>query len=146
MLDKRNFYINGKWVKPSKSNDLEVINPSNEEAFAIISLGSKEDTDAAVKAAKNAFINWRETSKEERINLLEKLLKVYKKRFNEMAEAMSLEMGSPIDFAISTHAASGQSHLEDFILRLKEFKFEKYFDSKFSSKLNSFNLNIKSSK
>ncbi len=130
MIDKRNFYINGKWVKPSKSNDFEVINPSNEEAFAIISLGSKEDTDAAVKSAKNAFINWRETSKEERINLLEKLLKVYKKRFNEMAEAMSLEMGSPIDFAISTHAASGQSHLEDFILRLKEFKFEKYFDSK----------------
>ncbi len=130
MIDKRNFYINGKWVKPSKSNDFKVINPSNEEAFAIISLGSKEDTDAAVKAAKNAFINWRETSKEERINLLEKLLKIYKKRFNEMAEAMSLEMGSPIDFAISTHAASGQSHLEDFILRLKEFKFENYFDSK----------------
>ena len=130
MLDKRNFYINGKWVKPSKSNDLEVINPSNEEAFAIISLGSKEDTDAAVKAAKNAFVNWKETSKEERINLLEKLLKVYKKRFNEMAEAMSMEMGSPIDFATSTHAASGQAHLEDFILRLKEFKFEEHFNSK----------------
>ena len=130
MIDKRNFYINGKWVKPFKTNDFEVINPSNEEPFAIISLGSKEDTDAAVKAAKNAFINWKETSKKERISLLEKLLKIYKKRFNEMAEAMSLEIGSPIDFAISTHAASGQSHLEDFILRLKEFKFEEYFDSK----------------
>ena len=130
MLDKRNFYINGKWVKPSKSNDLEVINPSNEEAFAIISLGSKEDTDTAVKAAKNAFVDWKETSKEERIKLLEKLLKIYKKKFNEMAEAMSMEMGSPIDFAISTHAASGQAHLEDFILRLKEFKFEEHFNSK----------------
>ena len=129
MLDKRNFYINGKWVKPSKLNDFEVINPSNEEPFAIISLGSKEDTDAAVKAAKNAFVNWKETSKEERINLLEKLLKVYKNRFNEMAEAMSKEMGSPIDYAISTHAASGQSHLEDFILRLKEFNFEEHFNS-----------------
>jgi len=129
MLNKRNFYINGKWVKPSKLNDLEVINPSNEEPFAIISLGSKEDTDAAVKAAKNAFVNWKETSKEERINLLEKLLKVYKNRFNEMAEAMSKEMGSPIDYAISTHAASGQSHLEDFILRLKEFNFEEHFNS-----------------
>jgi len=130
MIDKRNFYINGKWVKPSKSNDLEVINPSNEEAFAIISLGSKEDTDAAVKAAKNAFVNWKETSKEERISLLEKLLKIYKKKFNDMAEAMSMEMGSPIDFATSTHAASGQAHLEDFILRLKEFKFEESFNSK----------------
>ena len=49
------------------------------------------------------------------------MLKIYKKRFNEMAEAMSMEMGSPIDFATSTHAASGQAHLEDFILRLKEF-------------------------
>ena len=129
MIDKRNFYINGKWVKPTKPNDLEVINPSNEEAFATISLGSKEDTDAAVKAAKNAFATWKETTKEERINLLEKLLATYKKRFNEMAEVMSLEMGSPIDFATSTHAASGQAHLEDFILRLKEFKFEEYFNS-----------------
>ena len=130
MLDKKNFYINGKWVKPSKSNDFEVINPSNEEPFAVISLGSKEDTDAAVKAAKNAFVNWKETSKEERISLLEKLLKIYKKRFNEMAEAMSKEMGSPIDYAISTHAASGQAHLEDFILRLKEFNFEESFNTK----------------
>ena len=48
MLDKRNFYINGKWVKPSKSNDFEVIDPSTEEPFAIISLGSIEDTDKAV--------------------------------------------------------------------------------------------------
>ena len=130
MLDKKNFYINGKWVKPSKSNDFEVINPSNEEPFAVISLGSREDTDAAVKAAKNAFVNWKETSKEERISLLEKLLKIYKKRFNEMAEAMSKEMGSPIDYAISTHAASGQAHLEDFILRLKEFNFEENFNTK----------------
>jgi len=130
MIDKKNFYINGKWVKPTKPNDLKVINPSNEEAFATISLGSKEDTDAAVKAAKNAFVIWKETSKEEKIILLEKLLNVYKKRFNEMAEAMSNEMGSPIDFATSTHTVSGQAHLEDFILRLKEFKFEENFNSK----------------
>ncbi len=130
MLDRRNFYINGKWVKPFKKNDFPVINPSNEEAFATISLGSKEDTDAAIKAAKNSFNSWKETSKAERIKLLEKLLENYKKRFDEMAEAMSLEMGSPIDYAISTHAASGQSHIEDFIIRLKEYKFEEHFDDK----------------
>ena len=56
MLEKKDFYINGQWVKPSISNDFEVINPSNEEPFAIISLGSKEDTDSAVKAAKKAFV------------------------------------------------------------------------------------------
>ncbi len=130
MIDKRNFYINGKWVKPSKSNDFEVINPSNEEPFAVISLGSKEDTDSAIKAAKNAFIKWKETSIKERINFLEKLLKIYKKRSNEMSEAISMEMGSPIDYSSSTHTTSGQSHLEDFILRLKEFSFDKNFDSK----------------
>ena len=129
MLDKRNFYINGKWVKPSKTNDFEVINPSNEEAFAVISLGFKEDTDSAVNAAKKAFVKWKETSKEERIALLEKLLTIYKKRFNEMSQAISIEMGSPIDYSISTHTSSGQSHLEDFILRLKEFNFEEHFDS-----------------
>ncbi len=130
MLDRRNFYINGKWIKPFKKNDFPVINPSNEEVFATISLGSKEDTDAAIKAAKNSFNSWKEISKAERIKLLEKLLENYKKRFDEMAEAMSLEMGSPIDYAISTHAASGQSHIEDFIIRLKEYKFEEHFDDK----------------
>ena len=130
MLDKRNFYINGKWVNPLKSNDFEVINPSNEDPFAVISLGSKEDTDLAVKAAKKAFDQWKETSKEERIKLLEKLLTIYKKRSKEMSEAISMEMGSPIDYSISTHTTSGQSHLEDFILRLKEFNFEERFDSR----------------
>jgi len=130
MLEKRDFYINGKWVKPYRSNDFEVINPSNEDSFAIISLGSKEDTEAAVKAAKEAFVKWKETSKEERISLLEKLLKIYKKRFNELVEAQSIEMGAPIDYSISDQTAAGQSHLEDFILRLKDFKFEEHFDSK----------------
>ena len=130
MLDKRKFYINGKWVDPLKANDFEVINPSNEEPFATISLGRKEDIDLAVKAAKDAFIKWKETSKEERIILLEKLLTIYKKRFNEMSESIAMEMGSPIDFSSSAHTTSGQSHLEDFILRLKEFNFEEHFDSK----------------
>ncbi len=130
MFNKKNFYINGKWIKPSKPNDFEVINPSNEEPFAFISLGSKEDTDAAVNAAKAAFAKWKETSKDERIKLLEKLLSVYKKRFNEMAEAISIEMGAPMDWASDPQTASGQSHLEDFILRLKNFNFEKQFDSK----------------
>ena len=130
MLDKRNFYINGKWISPSKINDLEVINPSNEEPFATISLGYKEDIDSAVSVAKKAFIDWKATSKEERLNLLNKLLEVYKKRFNEMTEAITMEMGSPIDFSYSAQAISGQSHLEDFILRLKEFNFEEHFDEK----------------
>jgi len=130
MFDKRKFYINGKWVNPSKANDFEVINPSNEEAFAIISLGFEEDTNIAVESAKKAFVEWKETSKEKRITLLEKLLKIYKKRFNEMSETISMEMGAPIDWSSSTQTASGQSHLEDFILRIKDFNFEEHFDLK----------------
>ena len=130
MLDKRKFYINGKWVSPSKPNDLEVINPSNEDAYAAISLGSKEDVDKAVQAAKIAFESWKKTSKEERLKLLEKLLEIYKKRFNEMAKAISDEMGAPMDWATDVQTGSGQAHLEDFIIRLKEFNFDEHFDSK----------------
>ena len=130
MLDKRKFYINGKWVSPSKPNDLEVINPSNEDAYAAISLGSKEDVDKAVHAAKIAFESWKKTSKEERLKLLEKLLEIYKKRFNEMAKAISDEMGAPMDWATDVQTGSGQAHLEDFIIRLKEFNFDEHFDSK----------------
>ena len=127
MLDKRKFYINGKWVSPSKPRDFEVINPSTEEAFATISLGSKDDTNIAVHAAKQALVPLSESSKEERINLLEKLLNIYKKRYSEMVEAISMEMGAPIDWSRDSQTSSGQSHLEDFIVRLKEFKFDEQF-------------------
>ena len=130
MLDKRKFYINGRWVEPKKPNDFKVINPCNEDPCAIISLGSKEDTNAAIKSAKKAFETWRETTKEDRLNYLEKLLSVYKKRSREMAEAISLEMGAPMDWATEVQTASGQSHLEDFILRLKNFKFDEHFNEK----------------
>ena len=130
MLDKRKFYIDGEWVDPIKKNDFDVINPCNEDPCAVISLGSTEDTNRAVKAAKTAFETWKETSKEERIKLLEKLLTIYKKRFNEMAEAISLEMGAPMDWSTDVQTASGRDHLEDFILRLKNFNFEEHFDEK----------------
>ena len=73
MLDKRDFYINGKWTAPLKANDFEVINPSNEEPCAVISLGSIQDTNSAVKAAKEAFSRWSLTSKEEKISFIQKL-------------------------------------------------------------------------
>ncbi len=135
MLDKRKFYINGKWEEPSKKNDFEVINPSNEEKYAVISLGSKADVDLAVKASKDAFESWKETTKEERIKLLENLLSIYKKRFNEMTEAISSEMGAPIDWSSNVQNASGQTHLEDFIIRLKNFKFNEQFDSKSNNQI-----------
>ena len=94
MLDKRKFYINGEWISPYKPNDFNVINQSNEDSFAVISLGAKEDVDKAVDAAKIAFEKWKNTTKEQRINLLEKLLKIYKRRFDEMSKAISDEISN----------------------------------------------------
>ena len=90
MLDKRKFYINGQWVDPSNKNDLEVINPSDESVCAIISLGSQEDTDAAVSAARAALPMWSSSSKEERVSLLERLYAIYQRRMDEMAEVISI--------------------------------------------------------
>ena len=123
------FYINGEWVNPSISNDLEVINPSNEEACAVISLGDSADTNAAVLAAKNAFISWSKTTKEERIVLLKKLYEIYKSKWNEMSEAISTEMGAPIDWSTEQQCATGSNHIKTFIKTLNNFEFEKTFNN-----------------
>ena len=128
MLDKRNFYINGKWVKPFKQNDYEVINPSNEESCATISLGSEEDVNLAVKSAKHAFQSWNGIDKKEKILLLEKLYQIYESKWDEMTHAISIEMGAPLDWASSAQTSSGANHIKDFIVRLKNFQFEKEFN------------------
>ena len=71
MIDKRKFYINGAWVNPIIKNDFKVINPSNEQSYANISLGSKKDVDLAVSAAKKAFVTWSQIDKNEKISLLD---------------------------------------------------------------------------
>ncbi len=129
MLNKRKFYINGKWVDPIIPRDFDVINPSSEEVFAVISLGSKKDLNIAVNAAKEAFSLWKQTDKKDKIKLLENLLKIYKSRWNEIAETISNEMGAPIDWSSSAQTASGADHIEDFIVRLKEYNFEKKFSN-----------------
>ena len=128
MIDKKKFYINGEWVEPNVPNDHKVIDPSNEEPYVTISLGGKEDTNKAVSAAKNSFNTWKNSSKEERLTLLEKLLKIYISRSDEMTKAISIELGAPMDWASSAQMSSGQSHIEDFIKRLKEFEFESKFE------------------
>ena len=125
MLEKREFYINGRWVSPAKANDFEVIDPSNEEPCAVISLGDQADTDAAVTAAKEAFPSWAVTPKEERLALAEGILKIYKARTDEMAEAISLEMGAPIDMAKAQQATAGIGHIKNFVRACKGFEFER---------------------
>ena len=128
MIDKKKFYINGDWVEPHTPNDHKVIDPSNEEPYVTISLGGTEDTNKAVSAAKNSFNTWKNSTQEERLSLLEKLLKIYISRSDEMTKAISIELGAPMDWASSAQMSSGQSHIEDFIKRLKEFEFESKFE------------------
>ena len=124
MIEKREFYINGEWVAPSKPNDFEVIDPSTEEPCAVISLGSEEDTNKAVAAAKAALPGWMYRPASERIEYLEKLLEVYKTRAEDLAQAMSAEMGAPIEMARTQQVGAGASHLKNFIRAAKAVEFE----------------------
>ena len=123
MIEKRKFYIDGAWVEPRDGTDHHVIDPSTEEPCATISLGGTADTDAAVAAAKAAFPAWMRTSKQERLALIEKLYDIYKSRGEEMAQAISLEMGAPIDMARQQQVGAGIGHIKSFLTVAKDFEF-----------------------
>ncbi len=127
MLEKRDFYINGEWVAPAKANDFAVIDPSTEEQCAVISLGSQADTDAAVGAARAAFDSWSQTSKEERTKLIEKLAEIYDARQEEMAQAMSMEMGAPIELSRNQQVGAGSWHIGGFLKAFENFSFDRDF-------------------
>ena len=125
MKDARNFYINGEWVAPRNGTDFEVINPSTEEAYAVISLGGEEDTNAAIEAAKTAFASWSKSTKAERVELVEEIFNVYMKRSDEMGETISGEMGAPVDMAKVQQSGAGAGHIKAFIHALKSYEFER---------------------
>ncbi|MEH6569021.1 MAG: aldehyde dehydrogenase family protein [Halioglobus sp.] len=124
MREYKQFYINGEWVDPVTPNDLDVINPANEEVCAHISLGSAADVDLAVAAAKTAFASYSRTSVAERIELLESCAEVYQKYYNDMAEAIREEMGAPLALANTAQAFTGLGHLQEAAKILKDFAFE----------------------
>ncbi|MGB3389176.1 MAG: aldehyde dehydrogenase family protein [Pseudaminobacter sp.] len=124
MLRKTEFFIDGKWVAPATPKEFEVINPADEQPFAVISLGTAADVDKAVAAARRAFESWSLTSRDDRVAYLEKLLAAYKRRLPDMALAISQEMGAPIKLATDSQAAVGISHIKTFIRELKAFAFE----------------------
>lgn len=123
LLDKRKFYIGGAWVDPARANDLEVIDPSTEEAVAVISLGDQADTDRAVAAAKAAFAGWSRTEPAERLAHVERILEIYNRRAQDMAWAISHEMGAPQDMSLGDQVAAGTYHIENFIKAFKDFDF-----------------------
>ncbi|WP_018011161.1 aldehyde dehydrogenase family protein [Sinorhizobium medicae] len=122
MLDKRQFYIGGEWVEPATQNDLFVLNPATEKPIAVISLGTAVDIDRAVAAAKKAFASYSRTSVEKRLALLEKLLAIYKRRYDEMADTITAELGAPKTMSREQQADVGVGHLQGFIDALKRLK------------------------
>ena len=125
MLDKLDFYIDGKWVPPVTPKSLDVINPANEEAYARISLGSKADVDKAVTAARRAFETFSHTTRGERLALLQKIVETYQKHYAEMVETISREMGAPLGLSKAAQAATGLAHFAEAMRILQDFQFER---------------------
>lgn len=123
MIEKRNFYINGAWVAPVDGTAHEVINPATEEACATISLGGVQDTDNAIAAARAAFEPWMMTDPAERLAMIQKLLDIYTARAEDMAQAISMEMGAPIDLSRQQQVTTGLAHIKTFIREAQKFEF-----------------------
>lgn len=124
MKELTKFYINGEWVEPVDARQIEVINPATEQPVAKISMAGREDVERAVAAAKNAFETFSQTSREERLELLNKLAAAYKERYADIAEAITLEMGAPAGLSQKAQAATGLGHITTAIEVLKNYEFE----------------------
>jgi aldehyde dehydrogenase (NAD+) len=123
-MEKLKFYIDGAWVDPAAPSTLGIVNPATEEIFAQISLGSPQDVDRAVKAARRAFAAYSVTSVEERLSWLQKIIAGFRARLPELARMMTLEMGAPITFATERQATVALFHFEEAARVLAQYKFE----------------------
>ena len=123
------FYINGEWVDPVKPNTCDVYNPSNGEVCGQISMGSSADVDIAVNAANQAFKTFSLSSKKERLELLESILKILIERNEEIAKAIMEEMGAPWTLALKAQAESGPQQFKAIIDVLKNYSFEEMIGS-----------------
>jgi aldehyde dehydrogenase (NAD+) len=129
MNEHLSFYIDGKWVQPEGRQTLDVINPATEEPFARIALGTPADVDSAVAAAERAFPSYSRTTRRERLDLLGSVLDVYRKRQDDLAEAISQEMGAPMTLAKQAQAAAGIGHITRGIEVLKSMEFEEVINN-----------------
>ena len=118
------FYINGQWVDPLSKNRMGVENPATEEIVTEVAMGSAEDADRAILAARAAFDGWTYTPVQERIALMKRVLEVYNERYEDFAQAMSVEMGAPITWARGAQAWAGQVHIEATIRAAEEMTWE----------------------
>lgn len=124
MREALKFYIDGQWVEPQSAKTLDVVNPATEAVMGRIAVGSPADVDAAVAAARRAFATFSQTSREERIALLEKIIAIYKTKIPELAATISEEMGAPAKLASAAQAPSGLGHFMAALRVLKTYEFE----------------------
>ena len=124
MREYLKFYIDGKWVDPVEPRTLNVINPATEEVSGKIAAGSSADVDKAVKAARKAFATWSQTTRDERLKVLQRIAEEYQKRSADLAAAITEEMGAPASLANGFQVGLGIGHLNTAIEVLKNFKFE----------------------
>ena len=124
MYDYRQFYIDGAWVDPAVAKEFQVINPATESVSGVISLGAAPDVERAVAAARRAFDAYSRTTPAERLALLERVLAAYRARYEDIAHAISTEMGAPVSLARGSQTRIGVGHIEAMIDVLKTFKFE----------------------
>lgn len=129
MQNQQKFYIDGEWVDPVEPSDLEVINPATEKSIATISKGSAADINLAVDAARRAFESYSVTSLGDRRDLLQNILTIYKRRYDEMAELISLELGAPISMSQRSQAACGTGHLEAFLEAFEKLEPRQQLDN-----------------
>jgi aldehyde dehydrogenase (NAD+) len=120
------FYIDGAWVAPAAPKLFDVINPATEEVAGRISLGSHVDVDRAVLAARRAFPSYAATTREERLALLETIIALYEARADELASAMTAEMGSPITFSKEVQTVNALAHFKEMVSVLKTYEFERF--------------------
>ena len=125
MRDELNFYINGEWVESDSSETIEVVNPANEEIIGHVTAGSKQDINSAVKAANEAFKSFGQTTKKERIEYLEAIIKEYENRYQDFVETITLEMGAPTWLSNRAQASTGIKNFNETLDALKIYEFEK---------------------
>ncbi|MDT7769323.1 MAG: aldehyde dehydrogenase, partial [Mycobacterium sp.] len=126
MREYLSFYIDGQWVDPLRPNPFDVENPATEQVSGKISLGSAADVDVAVNAARRAFAGWSQTTREQRLDLLQAILAEYQKRADDLAEAVTEEIGAPASLAAGPQVFLGIGHLTTAIDVLKNFSFEEH--------------------
>ncbi|MBW4023990.1 MAG: aldehyde dehydrogenase family protein [Proteobacteria bacterium] len=124
MSNNKKFYIDGAWVDPLAPNAIDVIDPSTEEVYTQISGGSAADVNRAVQAARKAFPSFSRTTVAERLQLLEAVAAEYERRYEDIAAAVSQEMGAPLSFARNAQAWIGLAHLKEMAKVLKSFEFK----------------------